>query len=207
MGLINTANEFLNILNEFAASEGYHSYADAYKICETIGINDREQVRHVVKLLENRGLVRALRTMRGISVNLSEEGVVFIESGYGLSSVSQQDPTVTMHIDQSTTIHGNIEHSNLAVHSEGVNQSLSDTRSYIQVLDEMRQVIENDQTLSDEEKADNITDVENLRRELSKNKPKRANVHTYIASLVGLASLGPLIIQLIQSLPALFGNN
>ena len=204
MGLKNTANEFLKILNEFASSEGYDCYADAYKICEKIGINDREQVRHVVKILENRGLVRAIWTMRGISVNLSEEGIVFIESGYGLSSVFQQDPTVTMHIDQSTNIHGNIEHSNLAVHSEGVNQSLSETSSYIQVLDEMQQVIENDQTLSDEEKADNITDVENLRRELSKNKPKRANVHTYIASLGGLASLGSLITQLIQLLPGLF---
>jgi hypothetical protein len=206
MGLIKAANEFLKILNEFAVSEGYHSYADAYKICENIGISDREQVRHIVKLLENRGLLRVIWTTGGISVNLSEEGVVFIESGYDLSSVSQQDPIVTMQIDQSTTIHGNVEHSNLAVHSESVNQSLSETRSYNKVLDEMRQVIKNDQTLSDEEKADNITDVENLRRELSKNKPKKANVHTYIASLGGLASLGSLITELIQLLPALFGN-
>jgi len=203
MGLINTANEFLKMLNEFACSEGYNSYADANKICEHLGMSDKEQVRHVVKLLENRGLVRAIWTCEGISVNLSEEGVIFIESGYELSSVTQQDPTVTMHIDQSTNIHGNIKHSNLSLHSGDIKQSLSDNRPYIQVLDEMQKVIENDKSLSDEEKADYVTDVENLGRELSKNSPKRANVHTYITSLGGLASLGSLIIQLIQFLPSL----
>ena len=109
-----------------------------------------------------------------------------------------------MNIDQSTTVHGNIEHSNLAVHSEGANQSLSEIRSYTQVLDGMRKLIENDQNLSDEEKADHLTDVENLGRELSKNKPKRTNVHTYINSLAGFASLASHIRQLIQLLPALF---
>jgi len=204
MTLIEKANEFLRILNEFAVSEGYHSYADANKICKNIGVADTDEVRHIVKLLENRGLVRAIYTCGGISVDLSEEGIVFVESGYDLSSVGQEHPTVTMHIDQSTTVHGNIERSNLAVHSEGVNQSLSESRSYTQVLDEIRKVVESDQNLSDKEKADHLIDIENLGRELSKNKPKGGNVHTYIASLGGLASLGSLISQLIQSLPRLF---
>ena len=144
MTLIEKTNQFLRILNEFATSEGYDSYADANKICEKLKITDRSEVRHIVKLLENRGLVRVIRTTSGISVNISEEGVIFIESGYGLNSAFQQEPPVSLHIDQSTTVHGNIEHSNLAVHSEGLDQSLSDSRSYIQVLDEMRQVIKNE---------------------------------------------------------------
>jgi cytochrome c biogenesis factor len=204
MTLIEKANQFLRILNEFATSEGYDSYADANKICQTLNIIDMAEVRNIVKLLENRGLVRAIWTMRDISVNISEEGVIVIESGYGLNSAFQHERPVTVHIDQSTTVHGNVDHSNLAVHSEGTKQNLSDSRTYEQVLDEMRQVINNDQTLSAEEKTDYATDVENLNRELSKNKPKKANVHTYIASLSGLASLSSLVLQLVQLLPPLF---
>jgi len=200
MTLVEKANQFLIILNEFATSKGYDSYADANKICEKMGITDRAEVRNIVKLLQNRGLVNPIWTMRDISVILTEEGIVFVESGYSLNSAFQQEPPVNLHIDQSTTIHGNIEHSNLAVHSEGTKQNLSDNRTYTQVLDEMLQVINNDQTLSDEEKADYITDVENLDRELSKNKPKKVNIHTYIASLSGLASLSSLVLQLIQLL-------
>jgi hypothetical protein len=203
MTLIEKANQFLRILNEFATSEGYDSYADANKICEKLNIIDTSEVRNIVKLLENRGLVRAIRTTDGISVNISEEGVIFIESGYGLNSAFQEERPVNIHIDQSTTVHGNVDHSNLAVHSEGAKQHLSDSRTYTQVLDEMRQVINNDQNCSAEEKADYITDVENLSRELSKSKPKKANVHTYIASLSGLASLSSLVLQLVQLLPSL----
>lgn len=204
MSLINVANEFLRVLHEFAECEGYDSYADAEKICERLGIADRQKVRHVVKVLENRGLVQAIWTMHGTSVCLSEEGVVFLESGHGLMSMTEHESSVMMHIDQSTTIHGNVEHSNLSVHAERTNQSSSDSRSYTGVLDQIRSVIENDPSLSGEEKSDHVVDVENLVRELSKNKPRRANVHTYIASLGGLASLGSLINQLLESLPPLF---
>lgn len=204
MTLIEKANQFLMLLHQFANYKGYDFYADANKICETLGITDMAEVRRIVKLLENRGLVDPIWTLSDTSVILNEDGIVFVESGYSLSSVLQPDAPVNVHIDQSTTVHGNIERSNLAVHSESANQSLSDASSYIQVLDEMRQAIENDQSLSDQEKADHMTDVENLRRELAKNKPKRTNVHTYIASLGGLASLGSFVNQLIQSLPALF---
>ena len=81
MALREKANQFLLKLNEFATSEGYGSYADANKICEKLKIIDRAEVRQIVKLLENRGLVRVIWTSRDISVNISEEGVIFIESG------------------------------------------------------------------------------------------------------------------------------
>lgn len=195
------ANQVLNILHGFAEEEGYDSYASMVKIAEHLKQTDLDKFRNVVKLLENRGLVRVVWLWEPL-LALSEEGAMFIEGGNQIAppqqATSQQHSAVT--IDQSTHIHGDIKSSAISVQSPGSQQTVNVEESKDQIIAEIIKGIEDDPSLESDEKKDLLIDANNLSEELKKSKPNMEIVTRYLSVLGAVSSVA----ELVKSLAACF---
>lgn len=194
---LNLANEVMSVLYEFAEEFGYSSYASAEKIGGHLEVSDREKLRNVVKLLENRGLVRVVWLLDP-QLCLSEEGALFIESGNALAE--HASPSGVGIIDQSTHFHGSITGSAVSVRSTGGSQSVSTGTDAEAIIAKIIDCLSKDNTIPAEERDDYIVDAENLGRELKKNKPNQSAVSTYLSNLGSVASITGLVMSLVSLL-------
>jgi hypothetical protein len=184
------SNHVLNILHEYAEKEGYDSYASMVKIAEHLKQTDLDKFRNVVKLLENRGLVRVVWLWEPL-LALSEEGAMFIEGGNQIAPPQQtakmENGPVT--IDQSTHIYGNITSSAISIRSPGSEQTVKVKESKDHIIQNIVKGIENDPSLDPEQKSDLLIDANNLSKELEKSKPNMDIVTSYLSILGAISSI------------------
>lgn len=160
---------------------------------------DRERVRGVVEALSNRGLIRRIINGRQILACITAEGAFLIERGgdTGVVSKFRTHPEHYMiHVDQSTQVYGDLQHSNLAVHSASTRQAIHASPEAHDLLAQIESALSRDSSLEAQQRDDAWADVNLIRAELDRPIPREGILREALATLGDISSIAALAAQL-----------
>lgn len=111
-------------------------------------------------------------------------------------SLPTAQPLATLTIDQSFHNSGNINDSNIAPHSNRVNQTLDASSEVGQFFEKITEALQQDATLTQTQLQELLDDVKSLRKELQRDQP-RSGMLTELYSMLGnTASIAAYLPQL-----------
>ncbi len=209
MTISELAELFLFKLYERAEKQGFHASFNMNEIAEELGVSDDYgRIKGAVEVLENRGLVSFVKSFIGgkVIATISGEGCVLVETG-GDTGIIQQyrnNPNAFIHIDQSTTIHGNVTQSNISTHSPNAQQSISVNKDIQEIIAQILERLRRDETLTATRRNDAILDTETLAKQLSKAEKNGSMITSVLSSLSDISSIGGFILQLQDVITKLF---
>lgn len=193
------AELFLVKLYDLAESEGHEKSFALAGIAEEVGVTDLAKIFKVAYLLKDRGLIIALFIMEGPLATISSKGCLLVESGgeTGIIRKFRDNPAV-VYVNQSTTIHGNVNSSNVTAHSSHVTCNFNANESTL--IEQMFSALAKDKALSDAEREDARRDLEILKLQLSKSKKDSNFISSTLSNLANIATLAPFATQILKAL-------
>ncbi len=108
---------------------------------------------------------------------------------------SKLGATPDVYVDQSLTIQGNVSHSNIAAHSSHVTQR-QENADLAQLFNGIINTLKADPSIPHNERQEKLDDVESLRKEVRREKPRQEIIQTLYNNLANTASIASLIMQL-----------
>ena len=201
---LRTANDITKLheliltrLYDFAESHGYGEICKLNDLAAEFGETDRAKVYFIAKDLERCGWIEPDYTMDGTYAFLKSEGARVVEHGgtTGVMSAFRRDPE-RFSVDQSTHFHGPVSGSNVAVHSQGISQSLALPRELVEIFDRIDATLSHDLSLAEARRRELYVDVRTLRDELQREKPRGEMVRGLLGTLSDVSSISGLAIQL-----------
>lgn len=121
-----------------------------------------------------------------------------------LKSLPTRTP-LAVHVDQRFQNYGNLSGSNIAVHSQHVNQTVGKTSEIEKLFQQIIDTLQQDRTLADTQRQELIEDVQSLKRELQRANPRPGiitELYSFLGNTASIAGYLPQIQALIQSLPS-----
>ncbi len=103
-------------------------------------------------------------------------------------------------IDESVNISGNLKDSPLILNSPESNLIFQKNPEISQLIDAITNAIRVDTSISGSELKEYLTDIETLKTELEKTKPKKKRISAILTTLGNVASISALVSQLLQLL-------
>ena len=110
-------------------------------------------------------------------------------------SGSKPGVTPVFHVDQSLTIQGNVNHSNIAAHSSHTTQK-QENADLAQLFNEIINALKADTSISHNDRQEKLDDAEMLYKEVMREKPRREIIQTLYNNLANTASLVGFMMQL-----------
>lgn len=113
------------------------------------------------------------------------------------------DSAFEIKIDQSFNNYGAIHHSNIATHSQHVQQTLNNGRDIENLFQKIVDALQQDQELAETQRQELIEDVQSLKRELQRTNPRPAiitELYSFLGNTASIASYLPQLQTLIQPL-------
>ncbi len=105
--------------------------------------------------------------------------------------------------DQSTRIGGSVTGSNVASHSQRSTQTTNLNPVLANILTKMMQEVETNDKIGKKEYLKAVEEINELKAEFSKPKPRRSVIERILGNLGSIASLASLVNQMVPFLPAL----
>ena len=198
---MNWLNFFLTSLYDLAESEGHTKLFHLNDFATKIGVHDIGKITKAANILESRGLIHLVsyQVGGGVSASISGEGCLFVERGgeTGIIQKYRQNPdTFIVKIDQSTNIHGNVSHSSIVTHSQGVTQAVTINNDIQSIVSTIVDTLQADASLNAQDREDLLHDVETLKIQLAKNKKDKSFIEGILSNLSNLSSIASLVLQL-----------
>jgi hypothetical protein len=159
---------------------------------EKWGIRDLLTVQAALEGLVRQGYAEDMRISGCVMAQLTAEGLARYENG-GEVVLGRGNVTV----DNSTTFHGPVSGSNIAIHSRDVSQSQVNSRVE-DLLDQIVETLRHDSSLSEGAREDALSDTDSLRREVAQERPRQSRVREFLGGLGNISSITSLFIQLRQ---------
>jgi hypothetical protein len=191
-------------LYDLANSRGHGEPIDLAAVAEEFGETDQMKVYTAGTILQSRGLIRAAFRYGGaIDAWITGDGELFVEQGgtTGVISAFRRDPSGFVSVDQSTHFHGPVSGSNVAVHSQVGNQSSPIPRDLTDFIDRIDGTLRQDLSLAEAQRRELFDDVQTLRDELQRQKPRSGILREILSTLADVSSVAGLVIQLLPLLP------
>ena len=197
----------------------YELAAKLIQICQGSIYAQSDENQDVLSYLERKGLIRRRGrfdinhscTAKGDSLVRGFEGLKdiaeYLEKKHNtpiqldvtypvsLNTMSDEEKRKAPTVDQSTHIHGNntgavVAHSRLDASPIIINSSVTE------LLTKIEQALQEETSLSNEERQDALIDVETLRSQLQRSKPDTTLLDRILSRLGDIASIGSLIAAL-----------
>ena len=154
------------------------------------------------KVLESRGLIRAIFAMGGTCLaQLTGEGRLYVENEQGTGIIKQYHESPQNFV--VVNVSGN-HNQIVAGHNSGaVNQTLTieqEREPAFQLLQEIERQLKSDASLESHEKDDLLADVAMIRGQLKKREPNRPALAALLEPLSQVASVAGFVANLIQLL-------
>ena len=112
-----------------------------------------------------------------------------------LKSLPAQTP-LAVHVDQRFQNYGNLSGSNMAVHSQHVNQTVDKASEIEKLFQQIIDALQHDKTLAETRRQELIEDVQSLKAELQRAKPRAGIIKEIYSALGNTASIASYSSQL-----------
>lgn len=193
------AEFLLTSLFDAAEEKGYDEIFYLSEFAEKVRIKDLAKISNATRILRDRGLIQNYNESigGGPKARISGEGCLFIERGgeTGIVQEYREHPEKFIIIDKSTTIHGSVSNSNIAVHASNVTQTVTPGSSS-EIISKMIEAIKNDASLAASESMDILKDLESLKLQCGKANMNKAIVRGLLEHLANISSIGSLVLQI-----------
>jgi len=170
-------------------------------IALTHGVSNLSQIRRVGEILDGHGLLKDhLQTTTGVIGYISAKAVSLCER-------LREGKSIMDHIHNQASckgdvhFHGSVDRSNLAVHSAGLNQSLTLGTDASDLLGTLVALLERDEVLPDEQRHEALQDASTVQTELEKAKPNWKVVSGLLTGLGAISS----VVEIVEKLKASLG--
>ena len=110
-----------------------------------------------------------------------------------LKSLPVQTP-LAVHVDQRFQNYGNLSGSNIAVHSQNVNQTVDKASEIEKLFQQIIDTLQHDKTLAETRRQELIEDVQSLKAELQRAKPRAGilkEIYSALGNTASIASYSP----------------
>ena len=163
-----------------------------------LGMIDREEVQKAINYLGDRGFVilASFDMLGGISAGITIEGSVFVEKGGETGMIKQyrKNPQTLVRTP-------------LAPSSQPIDQEKTETvneernpifarRAVEAILDDIKDVLERDDTVAAEAKKDLLSDLVTLKIQMERSVKERQIINVLLGNLSSIPSIAPLVIGL-----------
>lgn len=101
-----------------------------------------------------------------------------------------------VHVDQSFKNFGTVQGSAMAVHSYDVNQTVSKASDVEKLFQQIIQTLKQDQSLAENQRQELLEDIQSLKRELQRLKPRSGMITELYSALGNTASIASYLPQL-----------
>jgi hypothetical protein len=155
--------------------------------------HDQAEVDLAIRFLKDFGLadVHYGPSKRG-SLRLTHTGLLFAEHGKTFAQALSDGQSI---VDLSTQIIGDIQNSNIALHSPGATQSVQAPSAAFDCLSEMRKALGEDRSLDPRKRDEAIQDIESIESELKREAPRAEILKSYLKTLSEFAGIAQLSIE------------
>lgn len=106
------------------------------------------------------------------------------------------DSAFGIKIDQSFNNYGAIHHSNIATHSQHVQQTLNNGSDVEKLFQQIIETLQQDKALAETQRQELIEDVQSLKKELQRTKPRSGTITELYSALGNTASIASYLPQL-----------
>lgn len=171
------AELILTRLYELAESSGYGTYWNIISIANEFYEKDFQKIFNIVKYLENYGFISPIYALGGfVHALITGQGAIFVENGgkTGIIRKYKSNPSVYIFSD--------ISNSNIMINSVDASQEFTIEKK-IQLIETIKNSINNEKDLSIEEKEDYLKDVESLKYQINKATPNKKIINVILESL------------------------
>lgn len=108
----------------------------------------------------------------------------------------QTDSAFEIKVDQSFNNYGAIHHSNIATHSHYVQQTLNNDSGIENLFQKIIETLKQDQSLAENQQQELLEDIQSLKRELQRIKPRSGMITELYSTLGNTASIASYLPQL-----------
>ena len=179
---------FMKRIYKMAMETGFNEALESTDFIDYFSLPSEHKVQNIFSILKNTGLIKVLTTQ--------EDGsYIFTLSGLGEHHVEQGGKTgiLKSYLNKSTTFitdkrvfitnsPGNIQ-VNVDSPSSTQNITINDNDQLFDLLDKMISILKEDTIMNSDDKKDAVLNIESLKTELRKSKPKFEYIKDYLAMI------------------------
>jgi hypothetical protein len=205
MTSVQLAELFLMRIYDYAEQEGHGRHFDLLQLAAEFGVTDKMKIRNVSTYLSEHRLIERRSSPHGIRASITGEGSIFVERGgtTGVIGAFRHMPSQYLVSNRIIHFHSSVTGSNIAVDSSS-SQTLTASQPIDQLLSEMIAVLRSDSSLAERRRAEALTDVELVRVELQRERPRRSVIESLLSDFGNIATLASLFLQLQPHLSSIF---
>jgi hypothetical protein len=158
----------------------------------------RDWVIDAAQVMQARGLADCLITFGGCEARLTGQGRLFVEQpkSPGIIEEYRKDPAEFV---RQVNVTGNGNNVIIATHAGGTTQTSTieqERQPAFQLLGEIQDRLDHDDSLGKSERQDLLSDIESLRAQLHKREPNRHVLAALLTSFSQIASIAGLVATL-----------
>jgi len=161
-----------------------------------LGITDREEIQKALDYLGDRGFIilASFDMFGGISAGMTMEGSIFVEKGgeTGVIERYRKTPQTFAGVPSEPPLPEIDRESTETVH-KGKQNPFFARRSVEAILEDIKDVLEKDDTVTDEARKDLFSDLAMLKIQMGRNVKSRQIIDMVLNNLSGIPSITPLV--------------
>jgi hypothetical protein len=161
-----------------------------------LGITDREEIQKALNYLGDRGFIilASFDMFGGISAGMTMEGSIFVEKGgeTGVIERYRKPPRTFAGVSSEPPLPAIDRENTETVHEEKQNPFIA-RRSVEAILEDIKDVLEKDDTVTGEAKKDLFSDLATLKIQMGRNVKSRQIIDMVLNNLSGIPSIAPLV--------------
>ena len=190
------AELFLAHLYDLAEAAPHPNFLfSANDFAPKLGITDREELQKALNMLGDIGLIILANfdMFGGISAGITMEGSAFVEKGGETGIIEhyrrRPQPSVKTPPDSSSPA---VARSDIETVNEEKRTPSPAGRAVDAILSDIKDILERDDTVSDEAKKDLFSDLATLRIQMERSVKNRPIIDALLQNLSGIPSIAPL---------------
>jgi len=161
-----------------------------------LGITDREELQKAINYLGDRGfiIVASFDMFGGISAGMTIEGSVFVEKGGETGMIEQysKNPQTFVRVPSELPPPAMDRERSEIVNEEKQNPFFA-RRAVEAILEDIKDVLERDDTMAAEAKKDLLSDLATLKIQMERNVKNRQIIDVVLNHLGSVPSIAPLV--------------
>ena len=172
-----------------------------------LGITDRKEVQKAINYLGDRGFIilASFDTLGGIGAGITIEGSIFVEKGGETGMIEQYRK------NPETLVRTRSEPSFPSVHQEKTERMNEERQSSFfalrgveAILEDIKNILERDDTVTADAKRDLFSDLATLKIQIGRNVKSRQVIDAVLSNLSSIPSIAPLVTGLSQIIETYF---
>jgi len=191
------AELFLAHLNELADESPHPNFLFSVNdFAPKLGITDREELQKAINYLGDRGFIilASFDMFGGISAGITIEGSIFVENGGETGIIKQYRKNLQTSVKiPSDLAPPTIGQERTETLNEKKQSQYFPRRAVEAILEDIKDVLERDDTVATEAKKDLLSDLATLKIQMERNVKNREIINVVLGNLSSIPSIAPLV--------------